>query len=80
MKYLLMTKTRIHVPGDQRSIDAPGHGYPAHTDTYDCVEVFEDEVKLKDKIKKLTDRKEKFTLYRGEEVNVTADRVVKLGD
>lgn len=23
----------IHIPGDQRSIDCPGHGYPAHSES-----------------------------------------------
>ena len=75
-----MTQKTIHIPGDERSRTNPGHGYPAHTQTYDCVEVFEDEDKLKDTIKRLTERKEKYTLYRGEEVNVTAGIVVNLGD
>lgn len=25
----------VHVPGDERSRTAPGHGYPAHTDTHE---------------------------------------------
>lgn len=30
--YAVITGTIIHVPGDERSIQAPGHGYPAHTE------------------------------------------------
>lgn len=29
--YAVFIKTTEHVPGDQRSIDYPGHGYGAHT-------------------------------------------------
>lgn len=28
--YAIIQFSSIHIPGDQRSIDAPGHGYPAH--------------------------------------------------
>lgn len=28
--YAVIDFSTIHIPGDQRSIDAPGHGYPAH--------------------------------------------------
>lgn len=29
--YAVFVKTTEHVPGDQRSIDYPGHGYGAHS-------------------------------------------------
>ena len=29
--YAVFIKTSTHIPGDQRSIDHPGHGYPAYT-------------------------------------------------
>lgn len=28
----------VHIPGDERSRTNPGHGYPAHTDTFDDIE------------------------------------------
>ena len=31
MKFAALVKTSTYVEGDQRSRDAPGHGYPAHT-------------------------------------------------
>lgn len=31
MKFAALVKTSTWVEGDQRSRDAPGHGYPAHT-------------------------------------------------
>ena len=80
MAYLLMTKKSIHIPGDERSKTHPGHGYPAHNETFECVEVILDEAKLKNKIKSLVDRKVEYTLYKGEEINVSVDTVVKLGN
>jgi hypothetical protein len=36
---VLIYKTEpVHIPGDERSRTAPGHGYPAHTETYDSFE------------------------------------------
>ena len=31
MKFAALVKTSTYVEGDQRSRDAPGHGYPAHS-------------------------------------------------
>ena len=31
--FAIITAETIHIPGDQRSIDYPGHGYPASTET-----------------------------------------------
>ena len=35
---LVYSTHSTHIPGDQRSRDAPGHGYPAHTETSNTVE------------------------------------------
>jgi hypothetical protein len=32
---ILYSSTSVHIEGDERSRTNPGHGYPAHTDTYD---------------------------------------------
>jgi len=29
--WAIIEYSTVHIPGDQRSIDCPGHGYPAHT-------------------------------------------------
>lgn len=31
--FAIVTTETIHIPGDQRSIDCPGHGYPASDET-----------------------------------------------
>lgn len=35
---LIFSTGSIFVPGDQRSREAPGHGYPEHTEHYDSFE------------------------------------------
>jgi hypothetical protein len=46
--WVIISQTSVHVPGDERSRQAPGHGYPEHTDTYVTVyEVFTNEEEFK---------------------------------
>lgn len=35
---LIYSRDSIYVPGDQRSREAPGHGYPEHTENFDTFE------------------------------------------
>lgn len=46
MKFAALVKTSTYVEGDQRSRDAPGHGYPAHT--VEGIEIvrFEDQAEM----------------------------------
>jgi len=41
----------VHVPGDQRSIDYPGHGYPAHTERSISMLLFDDKEAMESWIK-----------------------------
>lgn len=34
MKYAALVSKSVSIPGDERSRTNPGHGYPAHTETY----------------------------------------------
>jgi len=40
--WAIVSARRIVVPGDQRSRDAPGHGYPEHTEVTTEYEAFAD--------------------------------------
>ena len=53
---LVYKTTCVHVPGDERSRQAPGHGYPAHTVTNDTFEhwVTADKRALEAKVRALT--------------------------
>jgi hypothetical protein len=42
MMYLIVEEVRVHIPGDERSRECPGHGYPASTETYKEVTVKQD--------------------------------------
>ena len=45
--WAIITTTSVHIPGDQRSRDAPGHGYPERTESYISYEAFASEDDLK---------------------------------
>lgn len=44
--WAILGQSSVHIPGDQRSIDAPGHGYPASTEYYITYEVYNTEAKF----------------------------------
>ena len=57
--FAILVSSSTHVPGDQRSIDAPGHGYPAHSVSHWDYILFETEDEWKAEINKLTLRNDK---------------------
>lgn len=42
MHYAALIDASVHIPGDQRSIDHPGHGYSASNQSYLEYKVFKD--------------------------------------
>jgi len=50
--FAIFLPVRIQIPGDQRSIDAPGHGYPAYTAEHWDIETSANEEEWKDRIRK----------------------------
>ncbi len=47
---IVFSKTSVHFEADERSKSAPGHGHPAHSETYDTNEIyaFDSEPDMKD--------------------------------
>lgn len=62
--YAVFVESSVHIPGDERSKQCPGHGYPAHTHKYTEVIEFESEEKLKDWIKREEGRYSNPRKYR----------------
>ena len=66
--YLLVTDVTVHIPGDERSITHPGHGYPAHEEHYKEVQEFQDNEieKLKEILLRLEpgSSRRKFVVYK----------------
>lgn len=71
MKLAALVYSSFTVPGDQRSRDYPGHGYPEHTETTISLREFRDEAEMAEWVKRETTRgysSSKFTLIRYEEL------------
>jgi hypothetical protein len=49
--YAIISERQIYIPGDQRSRDAPGHGYPEHYETVIDYEVFSSKLALETAIR-----------------------------
>jgi hypothetical protein len=41
--WAILQDESVHIPGDERSRQAPGHGYPEHTETFISYRSFGDE-------------------------------------
>lgn len=46
----------VHIPGDERSRESPGHGYPEHTETYTRYICFHDEAEWRMEIEARSSR------------------------
>lgn len=59
-----VTKQTIYHPGDQRSRERPGHGYPEHTEPVESIDYkpFSNRKELNDYLKLMFERRE--TSYR----------------
>lgn len=69
---MLIGKSSVHVPGDERSRTNPGHGYPAHTDTYDNIDYYafsnNEREEWEEKVKKLFQQEQERSSYSKREV------------
>lgn len=52
--FAIVRNETIVVPGDQRSKDMPGHGYPKHFEDKASIEWFSDEAEFKARVLELT--------------------------
>lgn len=54
--YTITTIQSVRIPGDQRSHDAPGHGFPEHTEYFPRVLFFTDHAEWLAELKKMESR------------------------
>lgn len=88
MKYGVISKKGVFIPGDERSRTNPGHGYPERTEYHDELQTFDSKEKLDKwvgenyKPKPSWDKSpQSFTVIQYEElaVEVKVETVVKIG-
>lgn len=68
--YVIARDKSIHIPGDQRSIETPGHGYPESTENTVDLQVY-DFPSLHAEAQRLADSgKKDFRIYRMERIQI----------
>ncbi len=72
-----------HVDGDERSRTNPGHGYPAHTLSYNVFLEFDSEDKFKDWVKRALNptygQPRKFRAFRCTPLNISTEIKINIG-
>ena len=72
-----------HVAGDERSRANPGHGYPAHTLSYNVFLEFDSEDKFKDWVKRALNptygQPRKFRAFRCTPLNISTEIKINIG-
>ncbi len=62
--WAIVTYDSVHHAADQRSIDCPGHGYPAYSEEVVKYQSFINEADWKEQIREYTARRESFSAMR----------------
>jgi len=68
--HIILYDVTFHIPGDQRSKDAPGHGYSARTETCTKLEEFDNIEDLSNRMIAMRENKTKFRVFKAEELAV----------
>lgn len=62
--WVILEFSSVHIPGDERSIENPGHGYPAYDHPLTSVLYYEDATAWESAIKKRLELGQKFVALR----------------
>ena len=76
--WAIVTYGSIHHSADQRSIDNPGHGYPAYSEEIVKYQAFEVEDDWKEQIREYTARRETFTAMKVLPAKITTEINVEI--
>ena len=71
--WAIVTYSSIYHSADQRSIDSPGHGYPAYSEEVVKYQAFENEDDWKEQIRDYTARKETFSAMKVIPARITTE-------
>lgn len=74
--WAIVKYSTIHHAGDQRSIDHPGHGYPAYTESIVTYETFVSESAWKDAIQVLESRNTTYSAMKVFPAKIETELVV----
>lgn len=76
--YVILREQSVHIPGDQRSIEAPGHGYPARDNPYLSYVIYADRLVWETEIKRLSLSGEKFKAITVTPAQIEVTHTVKV--
>ena len=75
--FAIIDFTPIHIPGDQRSIDCPGHGYPAHTEMAGRYLAFTNKAEWEEEIEyRMRSNKKDFTAIHAKPASIQTKIIV----
>jgi hypothetical protein len=77
-EYLLLTDSSVHIPGDERSKQCPGHGYPAHDVKYMKIEVHDSEDSLEQSILKHEKSKTAFVILDAKLIKIDIKKSINI--
>lgn len=81
MKFAVFEQKSVHIPGDERSRQCPGHGYPAYDHKYTEVTEFETEEELLtwiERRERLRSYNKNYKVVRFEELSLNKTVTFKL--
>lgn len=70
--WAILEQHSMTIPGDERSRQAPGHGYPEHTETFIKYRAFTNEAEFLAEVQRKSER----VIYPFRAIHVTGDRYV----
>lgn len=73
VKYAAIVEKVIHIEGDERSRQCPGHGYPAHSEKFSQFIQFSSEEEMKNWVRREENRKygkPKYQIIKYEDVKI----------
>lgn len=71
--WAIVTYSSVYHAADQRSIDCPGHGYPAYSEEVVKYQAFENEDDWKEQIREYKARNETFTAMKVIPAKITTE-------
>jgi hypothetical protein len=79
--FAIITIGSVHIPGDERSRSAPGHGYPERTEYFPQLQVFTDEEEWKQTIGEMVraNPRQKLRAFVMKPASITTSVLVNVG-
>ena len=74
--YAILTFVTVHIPGDLRSQQMPGHGYPAHDEPYTQYTVYPNQEAWHKAIIELEKWKKPYIPLRSKPVSITVQTTI----